>query len=130
MVCSNVIECVETCSINTDCQVEPCCSFGYCTGNLAICTQGLKEDFDICDVETECKSGRCINNRCTSSIQPVKNDLSTLGVIIISFLVIFLIVFGCYLTTIRTSKDFGDHYRRQRNQAKRDSRYDSSENLV
>ena len=65
-VCSPVIECVETCKVNSDCKDEPCCSFGYCTGSASICQQGMKEDFDQCEDASECLSGRCTNGRCTS----------------------------------------------------------------
>ena len=99
--CSDVIRCVETCSTNQDCEVEHCCSFGYCTGSMAICLNGMKEDFDICDSGSECKSDACVNSRCASNIGPVKNNLSYMGGGIIVMMFFIITIATCYLSTSR-----------------------------
>ena len=96
-----MIRCVETCSTNQDCAVEHCCSFGYCTGSMAICLNGMKEDFDICDSGSECKSDACVNSRCASNIGPVKNNLSYLGAGIIVVMGFLITIVTCCLSKSR-----------------------------
>ena len=68
--CSDVIECVETCKQNSDCSVYACCSFGYCSATLELCSLGNKEQFDQCEADSECLSGNCEANRCGLSNVP------------------------------------------------------------
>ena len=112
--CSDVIRCVETCSTNADCPSEPCCSFGYCTGSMAICTNGMKEDFDICDSGSECKSDECHNNRCSSNIGPVKNHLSYIGAGVILVMLFTITFASCWFSKRRQTTTGGpnDYFRR------------------
>ena len=112
-----MIRCVETCSTNEDCEPEPCCSFGYCTGSTAICTNGMKEDFDICDSGSECKSDACHNNRCASNIGPVKNNLSYIGAGLIVVMLFIITIASCFYSKSRNHSPNGsgnDYYRRAR----------------
>lgn len=101
-VCSPVVECVETCATNIDCPNEPCCSFGYCTGSASICEQGMKEDFDQCESETECLSGKCSNGRCISNEIQVSSQLSLNVMIILVVLMLIIVVTTCYFAKIKS----------------------------
>jgi len=110
-VCSQIIKCVKTCTSNSDCgPEEPCCSFGYCTGSMSICEQGMKADFDMCEADSECQSGNCINGRCTSNEIEVSNQMSMNVMIILVFLMLIITVTTCYYSKVKS--DQMDNYRR------------------
>ncbi len=111
-ICSPAIQCVEQCRVNSDCSSEPCCSFGYCTGSVSICLQGLKVDFDMCEDASECISGHCINGRCTSNEVQVSSQLSLNVMIILIFLMLVIVVTTCYFAKVKS--DQIDYYRRVR----------------
>ena len=101
-ICSDVIECVETCQWNADCATYPCCSFGYCSATLELCTLGLKEDYDMCESSTECQSGSCVNNRCLT-ISSIGLDSGRPQVVLAILLLVMVMVLmcACYLTRRR-----------------------------
>lgn len=100
--------------MNIDCANEPCCSFGYCTGNADICERGMKEDFDQCEAASECISGKCTNGRCTSNEIQVSSQLSLNVMIILVFLMLIIVITTCYFAKIKTDQAENlNHYRRQ-----------------
>lgn len=103
-ICSPVIGCVATCKANADCASEPCCSFGYCTGSVSICEQGMKADFDTCEAATECTSGRCTNGRCTSNEVRVSDNLSMNLMIVLVFLMLLIVITTCYFAKVKADQ--------------------------
>ena len=85
---------------------------------MAICLNGMKEDFDICDSGSECKSDACHNNRCASNIGPVKNNLSYIGASVIIIMLFIITIASCFYSKRRQqspNSSAHDYYRRARN---------------
>ena len=97
--CSPINHCMIKCQKNSDCGAEePCCSFGYCSGNNVICTQGMKVDYDMCESTSECQSQQCIHGRCTSSDLDITNVFNTnLMIGLMVFMTLILIATCCYV---------------------------------
>jgi len=77
---------------------------------MAICENNMKEDFDVCDDATECKSESCINGRCVSVVTSVTKNLSMFSLVVIFILVIFLLASLCYIVKVKQSIDASDRY--------------------
>ena len=78
----------------------------------------MKEDFDICDSGSECKSDACHNNRCASNIGPVKNNLSYIGAGLIVVMLFIITIASCFYSKRREqspNSSSNDYYRRARN---------------
>lgn len=75
----------------------------------------MKEDFDQCESETECKSGKCSNGRCISSEIQVSSQLSLNVMIILVFLMLIIVVTTCYFAKVKSDQaESLSNYRRQR----------------
>ena len=111
--CSDIIKCVETCKKNSDCANFACCSFGYCSATLELCSNGLKDQFDQCEADTECLSGNCVNNRCSLS-NAIDSGSSQLALAVVFALIMIMITCACCLTKRRFFKSkSSDGYSRQ-----------------
>ena len=102
--------------MNSECQNFPCCSFGYCSSSYNLCQDGLKEDFDMCDVSTECKSGNCVNNRCATSMIETQSNLTWIEFLVIFGLIVFITAVCCLMTKSRyhTYGLSGGYYSREK----------------
>lgn len=70
----------------------------------------MKEDFDLCEAPSECKSGRCTNGRCTSSEVTVQSQLSLNLMLVLVFLMIIIVITTCYYAKLKI--DHADNYSR------------------
>ena len=70
---------------------------------MAICIGGMKEDFDLCDEASECKSANCVNGRCVSIDSQVTGRISNTTLVLISFLLAFLIFAIVYVSRVRAA---------------------------
>lgn len=113
-ICSNVIECVETCQWNADCQTYPCCSFGYCSATMELCSLGQKEDLDLCEASSECLSGNCISNRCTTiSTMGLDTGSPQVALALMLGVIVMVLLCACCLTRKRFINGSDTNYSRQ-----------------
>ena len=78
---------------------------------MAICVEGLKEEFDICDEDSECLNKSCINGRCLTITSSITSSTNTTLTVMFVVLIIFLVITICYVSKVRRELDaYDDRY--------------------